>query len=296
MRYLADKRPPREPQNHYMAIGSSFDAHVKSYLYAKLVGKNCAKHEFQYMFETQVEAHNRDRALKDGKHLFDYYAKSGALEDLIEDMRDCVGEPKFEDSLTGLISASGRDEPVPILGKPDIYFIHRAGGRVIFDWKCSGYYSAKAPSPKAGYLKLYPGKHMHKDCNPYTHKGFTINSNRPMNMVDYDWAAQTSTYAWVLGQEVGSDFISVIDYYCCNAQTKEHRIARNQAIVQDGFQYDIYDKYLRCWKAIQTGHIFLSMSYEQSVMKCRTIDKMLETPGTVDPVFNELTATSKRVR
>ena len=33
LQYLAEKRPPREPQTQPMAVGAAFDAYVKSYLY-----------------------------------------------------------------------------------------------------------------------------------------------------------------------------------------------------------------------------------------------------------------------
>ena len=40
MNYLSDKAPPRFPQTEPMAVGSSFDAYVKSYLHQQLFGKS----------------------------------------------------------------------------------------------------------------------------------------------------------------------------------------------------------------------------------------------------------------
>src|SRR4051812_6811821 len=75
VRYLSENRPPREPQNAPMAVGSAFDAYVKSYLYARLVGKGDPKHEFEFMFESQVEKQCRDVARVDGKAVFEFYKK-----------------------------------------------------------------------------------------------------------------------------------------------------------------------------------------------------------------------------
>src|ERR1700733_9743280 len=73
MQYLAENRPARPPQTVPMAVGSSFDAFAKSYLYEALFGKKDPKFELMAIFEAQVEPQNRDRAYKDGEHVFKEY-------------------------------------------------------------------------------------------------------------------------------------------------------------------------------------------------------------------------------
>lgn len=289
IRYLTENRPPREPQIPVMAVGSAFDAYVKAYLFERLVGRKDARYEREALFEAQVEVQCRDQAKIDGQEVFEYYKKTGALADLVLDLKGCIGEPRFETDVTGMIGRSGRIGNVPILGKPDIFFITEHGARVIFDWKVNGFYSNSPPSPKMGYLKIFPGLAPHKDCNTYVHKGFKINGSRPLDLVDKEWAAQLSTYAWVLGEEIGSDFITVVDQIVCNKHTGNHRVARHSATVQDKYQFDVYDRYHQCWYAIENGHVFQDMSYEDSLNKMKTLDTVLSTPMARDAVFDELT-------
>jgi hypothetical protein len=295
-RYCAEVRPPREPQNHYMAVGSSFDAYVKSYLFNRLVGRDDKSQAFDTLFTNQVEPHNRDRALVDGKEVFDFYKKCGALADLILDMEGCVGEPKFEVEITGHVGVSNRIGAVPILGKPDIFFITKHGARIIFDWKVNGFYSKSPASPKTGYLKLFPGSMPHPKTQPLTHRGFTVSGNYPLNFTDKEWASQLSTYAWVLGEEVGGDFICIIDQICCNSTTRQHRVARHVGTVQEKFQQEVFDKYHTCWYAVKNNHVFRNLSYEDSLMRCKTLDTIFGTPLPQDNVFDSLTETKKRYR
>lgn len=293
IRYLTENRPPREPQNAPMSVGSAFDAYVKSHLYGRLVNKGEKQYAFEALFEAQVEPQCRDVARVDGKEVFDFYKKCGALADLILDMEGCIGEPRFETEVTGLVGITSKVGAVPILGKPDIFFITKTGARIIFDWKVNGFYSNSPPSPKPGYLKIFPGMGQHKDAVPFTHRGFTINSRHPLNMVEKDWAAQLSTYAWVLGEEIGSDFITIVDQVVCNKHTRQHRIARHACIVQDTYQYKVYEQYHTCWSAIQSGHIFQNMSYDENINKMKTLDLLTSNTVASDAVFDDLTSVKR---
>src|SRR4051794_32262646 len=78
MRYLADERPPRDPQTPAMAVGSSFDAFVKSYYHEKLFGVgNDPKYGFDALFAAQVEPQCRDLALGHGRYVFEQYRQAG---------------------------------------------------------------------------------------------------------------------------------------------------------------------------------------------------------------------------
>ncbi|KKK99128.1 hypothetical protein LCGC14_2635890, partial [marine sediment metagenome] len=62
-RYLSENRLPREPQTQPMSIGSAFDAFCKSYLHEALFGKGADPcYSRGYLFEEQVQEHNRDWA------------------------------------------------------------------------------------------------------------------------------------------------------------------------------------------------------------------------------------------
>jgi hypothetical protein len=296
LRYLTENRPAREPQTAPMAVGSAFDAFVKSYLFERLVDRKDPQYTKETLFEAQVEAAIRDEAWKAGTEVFDFYKKCGALADLILDMEGCIGEPRFETEVTGQVGVTSLFGTVPILGKPDIFFITKDGARIIFDWKVNGFYSNSAPSPKSGYLKMFPGLTMHKDAIPHTHKGFTVNARHPLNLVDKEWASQLSTYAWVLGEQVGGDFITIIDQVVCNKHTRNHRVARHVAMVQDTFQYKVYEQYHTCWNAIATGHVFRNLPYDENLTKMKTLDAMTAATPATDAVFDSLTSQPKRWR
>src|SRR5688572_28983595 len=101
LRYLVDDRPERVPQNAPMAIGSAFDAYVKSYLHNALFGAVDSKFELRTLFEAQVESQCRDLAWDHGRYAFDCYKDSGALSDLMLEMQRGIGEPRFEFSAQG---------------------------------------------------------------------------------------------------------------------------------------------------------------------------------------------------
>lgn len=301
LEYLCEKRKKREPQTSPMAVGSAFDAYVKSHLHETLIGKD-PKFEFQTIFEAQVEPHNRDEALQAGKIVYDAYCKNGGLADIMLDLRKAIGKPRFEASIEGFVDCvSVKVGAVPFLGKPDIYFFTEQGARIIFDWKVTGYYAARNYSPKKGYVNRLPkkpgvhGKNPHKEAFPIDHNGFQINCAHPLDTVEPSWASQLSIYAWLLGQDVGSKFIVAIDEIVCGKDWMGERqieIAQHRSLVTDKHQYDLFAKAHAAWYALQAGHIFDEVSLDESMARCNTLDKRMEmehNPQTEeDRLFNDL--------
>jgi hypothetical protein len=110
--------------------------------------------EFPAIFESQVEPHNRDFALKAGKHVFKAYKLCGAYDDLLKQLQQSVEPPRFEFKVDGLI------EGVPFTGKPNCRFVLDLGqGRIpcIYDWKVRGYCSKHGASPSKGYAVCLDG-------------------------------------------------------------------------------------------------------------------------------------------
>ena len=293
IQYLADTKTSRPPQTAPMAVGSAFDAYVKSYLVEKLIGKQ-PEFEFQTIFEQQVEPQNRDVALIDGKLVFDAYQRQGALADILLDLDGCIGKPRFETAIEGYVSSvSIALGDVPLLGKPDIFFITKTGARVIFDWKVNGFYSNYNISPKPGYRRIRTndgnnGK-SHKAAMILDHNGVKISATHPLCTVEADWAAQLSIYAWLLGEEVGAKFVVAIDQIVCNKDSlmeRNFRIAQHRAIVTEKFQRDLFEKAHRAWYSIQSGHIFDNLTRAESDARCATLDAMINT--NPDPLFDDI--------
>jgi hypothetical protein len=286
IRYLCETRLPREKQTGPMAVGSAFDAYVKSHLYQTLVGKGDPKYEFTTLFETQVEPHNRDVALIDGKHVFEAYKSYGPLADLLKEMQDCLSEPKFEIEIKGTISHNGRE--VSFLGRPDVFFMNKEGGHISIDWKVNGYYSKYGQSPMKGYVRIFPGLHGHIDCIPGYHHGMKINKLYTLDMLNEDWAAQLSIYSWLCGVDVGSDFIAGIDQISCNrAKAKNSipdlRISQHRTLIDPDYQRKLFESSADVWETITSDHIFRDLSYEDSKARCQLLDarvKMLMSERT----------------
>lgn len=254
LKYLADNRPPRMKQTDAMSVGSAFDAYVKSHLVERLsLGLDgFGKDE---LFEIQVEEHNRDFARVAGQVVFDAYTKCGALAFLMKELELSKDAPQFETTKERTIDG------VPLLGKPDVYFITRDDLHVILDWKVNGYCANAKTYPKAGYVKyLNPGdkKHGlgHKSAQPMNVRGMTVNLAGYLEDTDPVWAEQTALYAWLEGEPVGGKFVCGIDQLVCNPGDIACAIHRGR--VSEKFQHIYFHRIKGVWAAIWAGTVVTS--------------------------------------
>lgn len=327
--YLADVRAPRMPQTMPMSVGSAFDAYVKSYLHYALFGNYGAGDAYskETIFDKQVEPHNRDWARLAGAHTFNCYKNCGALADLMLELGTAVNKPRFEFDLLGTVETHVGD--VPIMGKPDIYFINGEGARVILDWKVNGYCGRSTTSPMRGFVMIRDGwmpsvkkassgnRMPHKECIPVLFKGLKINSQEYMENLNDEWAAQLAIYAWLLGEEVGSqDLITGIDQIVGQpgAGSESHkesalrpgelikrdfqhqipflRVASHRVRIGAKFQFELQNRLAAAWDCIKSGHIFKELSREESDERCAALDgqsAMLADPN--DPMADFINST-----
>lgn len=293
LRYLSSVRQPRDPQTLPMSIGSAFDAYCKSYLHEKLFGKETTKgseYEKDRIFEAQVEKHNWDWARENGEHVFNEYKKAGCLADLMLDMGKAVAKPRFEFSIKDTIDG------VPLLGKPDIFFLNEEGARVILDWKVNGYCSKWNTSPAKGFVKLrsrakgessgYSKITTHKDCCLVKVHGVLINVATHLEDVNSSWADQLSIYSWLLGEAVGSENVIVgIDQICGNPD--KLRFASHRLRITPEWQFNLLELAKQIWEIIQSGWIFREVSEEQSVARGELIEDTIACRDENDP-FDQL--------
>jgi len=292
MNYLCETRTPRDPQTAPMAVGSAFDAYVKSWLVERLLGPDPA-FQRDTLFEAQVEPQNRDEARRAGQEVFDAYTKQGALADLLLDLEGCVGRPRFETGIEAPVSMSGLLGDVPMLGKPDIFFMTKKGARITFDWKVNGYYGKRNTSPKPGYVRQRTNGKGNGQCHDQAmimdKDGVRIAVNFPLCNVDKSWAAQLSIYSWLLGEPIGAQFIVAIDQIAVGFDAfggREFRIAQHRSVVSESFQRQTFENAHKAWACIQSGHVFDQMSRADSDKHCRILDDMAATPR--DPDFDSL--------
>lgn len=278
LKYLADQSPPRMPQTPPMAVGSAFDAFVKSYIYEKFYGKKDPAFELQTILEKQVDPQNRDEAFAAGQYCFECYKKYGALSDLMLELDAASDAPRMEFTVEGRISHETCVDGVVLSGKPDIYFKTKAGTAAVFDWKVNGYYGSSNTSPAKGYLRLrgdpsYRGVNQsHKDAMPMMMNGLLINAAHHLEQVNDEWANQVAIYGWLLGIPVGEDFIVGIDQLVFNNPGKKCRVAAHRCRVSSAYQKQWFSQVAWVWNVIASGHIFREMTAEESKSRQAMLD------------------------
>lgn len=268
-KYLSDNKQPRSSQTQPMAIGSAFDAMIKSYLHNRLFGKT-AEYDERRLFEEQVDKQHWDWAWEHGKIVFNGYLKAGCAADLLLMLSSAIDEPRFEFVLEDTVSLASGD--VPLLGKPDLYYTNNQGARVILDWKVNGYCRAGNTSPMKGYIKLRPGDKIHKDCLLIEKYGILINCAMHLEDGNKSWADQLSIYSWLLGEDIGSEKMIVgIDQI--TGHDSKIRFASHRLRIKPDYQFELAALISQIWETINSGWIFRDMSEEESAAKCELLDQ-----------------------
>lgn len=273
VRYLADNRPPRDPQTAAMAIGSAFDAYVKAEINDKLNGdKGSTELSFNNLFERGVERHNRDQARVDGLRVFELYQSSGALSELISQIYSDV---RMEFEVQGMVP-SKRNSGLVLMGKPDLSFKTREGKHILLDWKVNGAYSNHHTSPMKGYVGLRgaDGSHFksHKDAQLGRWHGIRFNMGSTLEYLNETWAQQLAIYAWLCGEPIGGDFLAMIDQVV--GRLGEQKIAEHRVTVGRSFQFGLDNDLHDMWEIIKSGYIFRDMTLEESNERCKLLDMM----------------------
>ncbi len=290
LKHLATTRVPRLPQKDYMAVGSAFDAYVKSNLHAALFGEGAdPEFEFDTIFTEQVEEQNRDFCCKAGAYVYECYKRSGAYSDLLSELEKSQSDPQFEFRLDKEV------EGVPLMGKPDCRYIHESGAHIILDWKVTGYCSKYGATPYKYYSMIRDGwsastakpsracSQPYKKYKPMTHRGVEIGSHY-LEDTCKDWADQLSIYSWMLGEEVGSeDTIICMDQIASKYRKDEKpllRIANHRCRISAAWQNQLVIRLWSCWKTIKSGHIFTDESVEDSAARQEVLEMSAQALNT----------------
>lgn len=309
LKYVSRNRAPSLQQTQPMSIGSAFDAYTKSYIIKALAkgGEIDPQYQFENLFNAQVEQHNRDWGRKAGLFAFEAYKKSGALSDLFLEITQGEKHPRFEFEVKGLVKSDGHE--VPLLGKPDLYYVNKHGAVIVGDWKVNGFCAKTAVSPKGGYVMVRDGwegtntkshRTPHKDAQIQTIKGVEVNVAATMEMINAEWSTQLSCYAWLMGCPVGFPFIAALEQLACGASGRPDqpliRVASYRNLVSNKFQFEIYERFKKCWTALSTGYFFTDVSRGESDLKCMDLEKMACTLQPTGDVQQDWLNNIDRVR
>jgi hypothetical protein len=311
LKYLADNRPPRDPQTKPMSVGSAFDAFCKADLHEKLFGKGKdPKFDLKAIFEAQVEEQNRTWAFENGFYIFDEYRKSGAYLDLLTELQAAKENPRFEFEVEGQVGGyrsgiEGKVGEVNFLGKPDCFYINRHGNHVVHDWKVNGYCSKGTTSPKPGYVRCrssQPWVNRSSSAHPKAKleivDGITINTAHCLEDIDLSWGRQLAIYAWLCGETVGNRFVVSVDQVVAKETggLPELRFAEHRCLISETFQIHQYNYANDLWEICRSDHIFrgngqYTVSKKDSQEKCALLEQHNESlyGPNADPAFLEMT-------
>lgn len=306
-RYVSPVKPPKIPQTPPMSVGSAFDAYVKAYLHEMIYGKNhpeSDKYNTEALLKAQVEPQNMDWARDAGKYCFQQYKDSGALADLMLELKQSVDDPRFEFEVRGVVGGeregvSGKKMGVPLLGKPDLRYVNELAADVTHDWKVNGFCGNGNTSPMAGYVMCRDQTGYktgaHKDAYIQQFRGLEINTGAFLETYNTEWATQLCTYGWLLGAPVGKELITSIDQLACNGSKKTTsgyptiRIAHHRIRVSEKFQYEVMGRYQGLWGILteEPFYFFRDLSFEESARKCELLDTGTELMATAEPGSDE---------
>lgn len=280
-RYISPVRTPRLPQVNYMAVGSAFDAFVKSEIHSMVFGETMTKgsqFDFQKIFESQVEEHLRDEVYEKASFLFGQYKKTGAFGNLIHEILKSEYAPEMEFEVETIVNG------VPIFGFPDLRYVTRELVHVVTDFKVNGSFSQHGVSPTQGFQRALSLKkdgtvktEVHKKYRPKQFKDIEISENCLSDFSE-DWATQIAMYAWCLGEEVGKeDYVVRMEQVACRPNNKV-KIASHVSQISSRYHLEVMRRLVEAWGFIEKGHIFTDLTFEENLEQCEIIDQRLAIP------------------
>ena len=285
-----------------MAMGSGFDARVKSAIHSAVFGEAATKgspYEFESIFEKQVEPHVRDVVSERSLDLFNQYVECGAYGELLGDIVQSPFAPEME------FEAKGEIEGVPLLGKPDLRYITKDYLHVIADWKVNGSMSKTGASPVQGYKRCLDygsntnGK-CHKKYRPLQFKSLEINEAY-LEEFEADWADQLAIYSWLLGEPIGcEDFVIRMEQVACrpvkDRPLPRAKFATHMSRISKEHQEKLLARVKMCWDTVVSGHIFTDLSREESDAMCEMLDGKASTPTGLHPALDRCKTTTTRFK
>lgn len=218
-----ETKPPQDEQGYPAAVGIAFDALVKRAV-AETKGLVCPALETM-LANVKTE---RERALETARQLLADYTACGALTLFLEQ-----GPHQLDRELMGTIPDPV--DPVPIKGILDVAIV---GG--VHDWKTKSANTPGEGSPSPGY-EIFLGF-------DGSRKGPHKRHGEPLEALDQGWAAQVTTYAWLLGLQ-GPIRVSIDEVIVGKG------VARFRTIVSVEFQNKLRARYRDAWAAIQEERV-----------------------------------------
>ena len=249
LRYLApaELKPAKFGQTPPMAVGTVFDVLVKYHLEertgqtlpADLLEKTV---EERYLGRSKSPLPEDQLVLWEGTRAYLEYKDSPAMRLMLE------GVTSVEVPMEGVRHITVNKGIVPIWGKPDAE-LWRGGRRVIMDWKVQGAFNMNRPNPEVGWKYQFT-----RNENGWTDRGPHHRSIEPLELLSAKWAIQCMMYAWMLGEEPGSDMTAEIHKVVIYGQNEVEVLVYRSVIGRD-FQLRMAQELALLWEQITTDTV-----------------------------------------
>ena len=108
--------------------------------------------------------------------------------------------------------------------------------------------------------------------------GVMINVAAFLEHLNTDWATQLAIYAWLLGIDIGGDFVTGIDQLVCQKDQfggsgmPHIRIAEHRLRIGSDFQWRVFAKAQAIWEIVHSDYIFRDVSKDESQARCKALD------------------------
>lgn len=234
-----DLRPPDFPQTPPMAVGSAFDAMIKTYLGAPVaeIGRKVDK---EHLDEGTI--------IEETKRIFRDYMSTPATTCYPEGLEP---EPTQDEVVTREVGPP--HNRITIAGIPDAW-----GPGVQFDWKVTGAFSQHGGKVPVGYQHLWTAGLGERDDGP--HKKAHLNLEE-MNKRAEEWATQLTFYAWIKGSTPWPDqgwepkpFRAIIEVIVVHPE-EPLRVARIDSLVSAAHQRRVWDDVQQAWQRIEECNV-----------------------------------------
>lgn len=263
-------KPPKMKQTYHMAVGSSFDSHVKAALAAKLglicppldeLLKTVEEEAYELVFGTEKKTLPRQYLIDEGARLLKAYRSTGAFEALIQDGLTHVELLPGEQEVPGTKHhLMGREvKGVPLMGRPDAAFTvaepEQTKRSVPHDWKVTF-----ATSPNPGYVRRFDTNQPMRGYDP-AHDRY----QEPFEALSVPWATQLTIYHWLLhpysAESVGFRPAPVsIDQVLIQVGSPRVQVARFRGKVSGQFQATVRQRLLNAWQKLQANTLLDGLS------------------------------------
>ena len=269
LKYLTGKKYTFQ-QTPAMAMGSLFDAVIKSRLAAELQWYNKDTTLSLGALLKNVDS-SMMHLLPEARRLVDYYIASGAYKALLDEVISGIEYDELKH-----VKANKYHIAFPIYGKPDL----KIGHNIITDFKVNGYGSKSGQSPKQGYKRAFD---KNGEQGPHEKYGIT------MPEIDIDWATQLTIYNWLEQDQelldLSKDIPVAIEQIAIRGTTT--KIASFRAIVPVAFQTNLYNELKTMWESILDGKIEKPKPSSERCFPYRTKCEVAQDCNAFQKVFND---------